>query len=166
MIWQNLSVGMLGDSPPPQRPWFRRFAYRHVYVSTRVVTTTHHVGGGSDTTADTGWTDPVILYFTNSGGFISMGDFVWPLTNASSKNGSYIVSNVVSIKVAGVKMDWQIVNELTTHSGDTVTTTTVTLETLNITPGDDPQDFTYNASGSNGYTQITATMILIPAEGA
>ena len=77
------------------------------------------------------------------------------------------MSNVVSIQVAGLKMDWQIVNELTTiNTTGGVTSTTVTLETLTITPGDDPQDFTYSYSGSNGYTNITNTMILIPAEGA
>ena len=159
MIWMNLNGVMLGDSPPPQRGYFRRPCFRNLHVSTRIVTTTHPVSGGSDTTADTGW--------TNSGGFISPGDFVWPLTNTSSKNGSSIVSNVVSIQVAGLKMDWQIVNELTTiNTTGGVTSTTVTLETLTITPGDDPQDFTYSYSGSNGYTNITNTMILIPAEGA
>ena len=167
MIWMNLSGVMLGDSPPPVRGYFRRPCFRNLYVSTRIVTTTHHVSGGSDTTADTGWSDPATLFVTNSGGFISPGDFVWPLTYASSKNGSSIVSNVVSIQVAGLKMNWQIVNELTTvNTTGGVTSTTVTLETLPITPGDDPQDFTYSYSGSNGYTTITNTMILIPAEGA
>ena len=169
MIWMNLSGVMLGDSPPPVRSYFRRPCFRKLYVSTRTVTT-YHSSDGHDSTADTGWSDFTPLFGTNSGGFISQvyGGFLnWPLTNASSKNGSSIVSNVVSIQVAGLKMNWQIVNELTTvNTTGGVTSTTVALETLTITPGDDPQDFTYSYSGSNGYTTITNTMILIPAEGA
>lgn len=165
MIWMFLSGYFLGDDPPPQRAYFRRVHFRLLYVQTRTVTTRHPTSG-ADSVSDTGWSDPQSLFVNSSGRTVYPGDFVNPFSGlVAAKNGSSTTSTTIYVRTSGLKMDWRIVNELTSvkTSGST-TVTTVSLEDNTIAPVTE-MAFNYSFSGTSGSLSITRSMICVYAEG-
>jgi hypothetical protein len=153
MIWRRLNGIELGADPPPLRPLYLRPQHLIVHLRWRVVETIAPVGGGSPTVLDSGW-----------GTWVTLDDFYWPQASVAQRGGSAIRSTVIYLQTGGRKMPWQIINERTLRTTVLFTTTTTTsLETIDVDPGEE-QVFNYSTTG-NSTLQITRSMVLVPAEG-